>query len=543
MKLRPAAALLFALASGPALAVDLHTPGEPLHIDITSTTIGGWHLPNGNRTSCDDDYGEAHERLNVNASYGHWVAGVRLDGSVFFNVPQPRDADTTTGRLPCYAVELDTRYKNALTPEKVWVGYNGRNFELTLGDSYVQFGRGLTLALRKTDQLGLDTSNRGVRLKLDVDRVSAIAVAGFTNINNLDEATGRRALDPNDFVAGAQVLNQLVEGVRVGADAVMLAFKEPPSSPAGAAAYQERWFSGGPIIDAPRLTGWLGLYLEGVLQHRVTADGKTADGFGLYGTATARLGPVTLLFEGKAYGNLQVMQPRFDAIEFQPVQYALDPTAERVLQVLEHPQRNIYGGRVRADWGLSQALNLYVNYGLFRDAEGYQAPDTGDLAAGTVHDPYAGAEVRLGSKVRLTAEAGWRWVMLPGFGPTVRGDGHFDVLGAFELPWASSIEVHATHLERSKVLPFSNEQWRQGTLAISFRKRPWFAVSGILDYTTEAGQPQVWYPGGTAEFDFTESSNIRIFAGASRGGLRCVSGVCRVFPPFQGVKGTLTLRF
>ncbi|MBK7861871.1 MAG: hypothetical protein IPJ65_25300 [Archangiaceae bacterium] len=150
-----------------------------------------------------------------------------------------------------------------------------------------------------------------------------------------------------------------------------------------------------------------------------------------------------------------------------------------------------------------------------------------------MHDPYAGAEVRLGSKVRLTAEAGWRWVMLPGFGPTVRGDGSLlTCLGAFELPWASSIEVHATHLERSKVLPFSNEQWRQGTLAISFRKRPWFAVSGILDYTTEAGQPQVWYPGHRR---VRTSPSRRTFASSpARLAAACASrGCASSFRPFM----------
>jgi len=44
-------------------------------------------------------------------------------------------------------------------------------------------------------------------------------------------------------------------------------------------------------------------------------------------------------------------------------------------------------------------------------------------------------------------------------------------------------------------------------------------------------------------WDITSSSSLRLFAGSARGGLRCVSGVCRVFPPFEGVKLTATLRF
>jgi hypothetical protein len=39
------------------------------------------------------------------------------------------------------------------------------------------------------------------------------------------------------------------------------------------------------------------------------------------------------------------------------------------------------------------------------------------------------------------------------------------------------------------------------------------------------------------------SSNLRLFVGEARGGLKCVSGVCRLFPPFQGVKLTATVRF
>ena len=68
-------------------------------------------------------------------------------------------------------------------------------------------------------------------------------------------------------------------------------------------------------------------------------------------------------------------------------------------------------------------------------------------------------------------------------------------------------------------------------------------MAGILDYTTEPAQPKDYFPGGVLDFSPTPSSTIRLFAGASRGGLKCVSGVCRVFPPFEGVKLTATVRF
>ena len=36
---------------------------------------------------------------------------------------------------------------------------------------------------------------------------------------------------------------------------------------------------------------------------------------------------------------------------------------------------------------------------------------------------------------------------------------------------------------------------------------------------------------------------VNLFVGERRGGLRCVSGVCRIFPPFSGAKSELVSRF
>ncbi len=51
-------------------------------------------------------------------------------------------------------------------------------------------------------------------------------------------------------------------------------------------------------------------------------------------------------------------------------------------------------------------ITVYVNDGLFRDAEGYQDPNTFDLKAGTIHDPYAGIEARAWA----LPHAGRRWL-------------------------------------------------------------------------------------------------------------------------------------
>jgi hypothetical protein len=537
-----AAQLVVLLAASTAAAVEIPAGETPVVLDVTTTTIGAWHGDNHNQTSCDDFYAEGLERLTAVATRGPWALGVRLDGSLYAPTPQVHLATATSPS--CNQVDLRSRFVPTVIPERVWASYTGRQLEVTLGDSYVSFGRGLALSLRKNDELATDTALRGARLRLSTDRFAGLLVAGVTNIGNIDEATGRYAADPLDAVVGAQVDGKVVDGVKLGAHAVGLAFHDPVSTrvaPGQDGTWKERWLNVGPTFDAPRLTPWLGVYLEGLWQRRMPITGAAKSGFGGYGAVTMHLGDVTVLFEGKAYGDLAVMQPHFDAIEFQPVQYSAPPTLERVLQPLEHAQRNIYGGRVRLDWALNRDLGLFLADGLFRDAEGYLDPDSLILRAGTIYDPTAGVDARVAG-FRFLAEAGWRFVFLPQREGAVRSDGHFELTVEKELGGPRSAELHVIDWERLKVLPFSDERWREGTAQVGFRWRPVQVFAG-LDYTTEAGQPQTLYPNLTAQWDITRGTNLRVFVGSTRGGLRCVSGICRVFPPFEGAKLTFTARF
>ncbi|GEM_PF-1947080 len=512
-------------------------------VDATTTTIGAWHTGNNNRTSCDDNYGELLERLNVNGSHGNWVAGARLDASAYAN--RPRNSMVSGLPRPCLEVELNHRFENTLLPEKLWLSWSNGLFEFTAGDSYVSFGRGLALSLRKTDELGLDNTQRGLRAKINTDRFTGTLVAGFTNIGNLDESSGRTENDPNDLLVAGQADVRLFNGVRLGGHVVSFMFRQPVSSsvtPGIDRAFQERWLNVGPTFDAPRLTRWLGLYLEGIGQFRRNIDGTLHSGFGFYGNSTIHLAPFTILLEGKAYGDLAVVQPRFESPEFQPVQYTAPPTVERLLQEIEHPQANVFGGRVKVDYSINNNLAVFVNGGVFKDDEGFLDPDTVDIKPGTIIDPYLGLDARFGL-VRVQATGGWRTVYIPQYASPIRSDGHLDISAVVGFGRGHSIEFHWLHLERKKVLPFTQDAWREGTLQLGYRLRPWFGVSGILDYTTEAGMPNEWYPGGTAEVNLTEASSIRLFVGSSRGGLKCVSGVCRIFPPFSGAKATVALRF
>ncbi|MFH0900918.1 MAG: hypothetical protein V2A73_09845, partial [Pseudomonadota bacterium] len=350
-------------------------------VDVTSTTSTAWHTNNEDGNDKNDNYAELLERLNVTGSYESFTVAVRLDTATFL-----KDDGV-----------FDDRY----TPEKLWGSYVGRHFELQLGDAYVSFGRGLALSLRKVDELGVDTTVRGAKLLVHSGPVDATAVAGYLNIQNLDEISGNSVDDPLDLVGGAS-FQLKIGSVQFGGHGAMVAFHESLEKPLwggqpGGESYGDRYLHAGPTVSIARLPvgKWgidaLGLYLEGVTQLRwvfepTEKEHVFSEGYGTYGSATVYAGRATVLLEAKAYGDLEVVKPPRLGNEFEQVAYSNLPTVERIAQEIVHPQRDIVGGRARFDWAFSPALLAFASYGLFRDYEDYGFVDM-TVDSSTIHDP------------------------------------------------------------------------------------------------------------------------------------------------------------
>lgn len=510
-----------ALVRATAHAGELELLERTLRFDITSTTITGY------RTE-PDERGEILERFNVAAGLGKWSARLRFDSSTFLGETAP----------------LDDRY----TLEKIAIDWTHRDVVVTVGDSYISFGRGLALSLRKVDELGVDTTLQGAKLLVHGDRFGGTVGVGVANIQNVDETTGKSVDDPYDVVAGAEGHVRLGDAVTAGLHGAAVAFHESqslvPTDP-----YEDRVVHAGATLDGTRATERFGFYVEGIAQLRQgPSAGDDTRGIGIYSTATVRMDDdLVLLVEGKAYGNLVPLHPELDQPEFDALAYNQPPTAERVTQILENPQRDIAGARLRADWTISNQLLAYANYGVFRDWHGYDDPEhVGQTNPGTIHDPYVGFEARWNeARSWVIGTTGWRGVVLAGSHLRVREDLHLDLDVAQALNRCWSVTFHAIHVERHKhESPILDRRFREGTLLAGVRLvKPALAVALGYDYTTEPTQPKRDYWNGNLEWNITPSSSLRLVVGSTRGGLKCVSGVCRVVPQFEGAKLTATLRY
>ena len=93
-----------------------------------------------------------------------------------------------------------------------------------------------------------------------------------------------------------------------------------------------------------------------------------------------------------------------------------------------------------------------------------------------------------------------------------------------------------------RVTAIGPEYWRQGEHYTALKVAPKWVFSQGIEYTTQLGFP-TYYFNGSVLYRFTSESNLSVFVGQQRGGLKCVSGICRVFPAYSGARVELTVRF
>jgi hypothetical protein len=204
-------------ASEAAHAVDLpKLGGKPLTLDISNTTELLYHFDNRNDTGgpnrqtlrpnnwIDDNYVEWLNRLYVRSHFWKLSFGLRLDSAVYGRTLSRQNIQdlivAELGRTDLalensFAREVHSRYTNLIYPAKLWLRFRHKRFEATLGDFYAHIGRGLVFSVRKLDEVGIDTTVRGLKLKLKTKlgsvRFTGTAFAGQLNPIRVDKATGR----------------------------------------------------------------------------------------------------------------------------------------------------------------------------------------------------------------------------------------------------------------------------------------------------------------------------------------------------------------
>ena len=84
--------------------------------------------------------------------------------------------------------------------------------------------------------------------------------------------------------------------------------------------------------------------------------------------------------------------------------------------------------------------------------------------------------------------------------------------------------------------------WFEGQHLTGVDFAPYLSAAFGAEYSTNPAVPDTYFNGQVA-YKITQSSSVSGFVGQRRGALRCVGGVCRIYPAFEGARIDATVRF
>ncbi len=519
----------------------------------------------------------------------------------------PEDANSFVENTTETSRELATRYTSWLYPSKYYMGYTSRYLDVTAGDFSAQFGRGLVLSVRQQDALASDTTVRGGRLtgrfRVDSTRFKLTVLGGTMNPLRVDEASGRylgvtssvtrgiagiteagmppaqaspfdAAATPTyspDRLAGAQIeggTDDLLVGVQgslLGRTLLDGPSGMPmPLSP-GVVRSADTVRTGSVSLSAPNLGGHGALYVEAALQglsypaQVAASSGLPAAGHAIYASLSGQFAPVTVTAEFKDYRRFFPLLANVDlahAPEFSAVQYSAPPTTEALWVDTEYEGFNtcVTGGRMRADFELSRQTSVFGwvgRYSSWAESVSNEGCDANTQSEDRVWDVATG--LQMSSKDHRSHS-------------TVTSGVRFDDAARL-LTDASGAQTHIFY--REEYVRHDLVQWLGGPFTAKLqgyaRRRyftqeglatPWMEIQELLaveydgkltvgtgfDYTGDPQFPPTYF-NGLVHYNLSSSSSLSFFAGQRRGGLLCVSGVCRVYAPFEGARLDATVRF
>lgn len=462
-------------------------------------------LPRPGEEGVPEGYSRIINQLELTLSRGLFLAGARFDSRAAFG-PAHVDFDLA----------------------KRFIQYATASVQARAGDFYTALGRGLVFSLTKVfEEEGLDyvidTTVDGGRVNVSSGRFAGEAFGGW--IERPEDRRGR------DKVLGASFGWKPFRWGTIRVQGISAAL-EP-----GSVFANRRVDSGSVSVEAPELWGAASVYGEFSLIRRQSYEtAGPIDGHGLYLASKLRAGRVSLLLEMKDYRRLNFEYSRPPLLESEELdivadQFDLDAT-------------DITGYSARLDYyaPASQTLLYAKVLAIEDDPSDHHLYGAYDRDIGHV---LAGVEKKFAGGGYLNGLLGWRWEddTSVAFVSTDGRTFHDQLNLSWPAGGGFSLEADWKHkVFESPVYPYSEIR-----ASLSLHRSPRWVASILYERSTEppiiflTGRANYW--AGQLEVRLSGGHALRLFVGSTKGSVKCAGGVCRLFPPFEGVRLEAFLRF
>jgi len=496
-------------------------------------------------------------------------------------------------------IELSNRFIAWMYPSKYYLTYSSPVLEATLGDASAQLGRGIVLSVRKRDELGSDTTIRGARVSVSTRgplRLKLTALGGELNPLRIDEASGRYLGVPASHDALSSISEAGMPRAirtdfapltgdcqtsatcgyapdRIAAGQVELAGERWKLGTQGSALFRatplsedlvrsaERILTLSQSVEFARLLPELSVYGEVAFQQLSHhADAPRADpGYGVYASASYTPRDVALTLEGRHYRRLFPLSANVKlarAREFSSLSYNQVPTTELEDNDTEYEGMNtcVSGARLRGDFSLRRgvrALGSAAHYLTYAESGSNEACRIATEQLNRVYDVSSGfaldssdrqrhLEVVLGGRI----DSAERELQLAHGSRSHLFYSEAYLRHQLELPITSDFSFSLTgrHRRRAQAEGGPGTPWSEGEEVFGVDWADHSSLGLGAEYDTRPGVPHRYFNVEVSHRP-TPSTRVALFAGQRRGALRCVGGICRLYPPFEGVRLDLALRF
>jgi thiol-disulfide isomerase/thioredoxin len=463
--------------------------------------------------------------------------------------------------------EGDLRAEKITLKAKYW----GQN--ITAGDYHVTQGKGLALSLNKQDDLGIDTTLRGLKLDLNYDDFIELNMfGGFVNNTNLDtnEKTNTIFEDKNDIITGASLkfnINNLILNAHYNQIMFDEAdFKESYPKPNN---YEQQ------IIETLGFgVSFNNLFskLSGSVEVNFLDDNfyedeyKVKDAYAYYGDLTFLHNNLSITQEFKMYKDFQLgfhsdfeSNNRFfapdpntpdigtrsdiDVVGKDNVYYNSLPALERLNERATDTNEDTFGTRTKIKYKLSDHIKLYANY-LYSV---YTHDEHDDVL---LHHIYGGTEYSFNkSKSKVDFSLSYRHEKDTEYDKDPSGKTYYTYYGFnfdsnLYINSILSFTLKSFYRKTTKLLTgykttknYDDAEANFGVILIND-----IYLSYYLARFTEK-KDKSYYQAFEVKYQFLTDSFIKLFYGEIKGGKKCLGGVCKNYPDFKGLKAEFVIGF
>lgn len=475
--------------------------------------------------------------------------------------------------------------------EKISLSYAYKNQSLTAGDFYITQGKGIALSLNKEDELGIDTTLQGGILNYNIKNIfDGNLFGGRVNNTNLDSVFNEIYDDKNDIILGTTLNITPVKIFKSGLHFNNIMFNEPEFNetyPKPANFEQQTMQIVGGYLSVNKVFDLFDAYFEYDYlnnnfydKNAVITDSTTNEtykyfdnhlvdnGYAVYGSLNVFIKKLNILSEFKKYKNFQIgiksdLPSNYKKLEhnnsdefkreltgYDSVFYNNLPTLERTGEKVYDAGTNVYGIRTKATYKISENIKPYLNY-LYNNSN-YK--DSGDnyLKVGTykniiAHHIYFGSEFYFNElKNKIDASFSYRneGDYYGYYGINLDANIFINSLFSFELKSYYYLARHEYETEKNNETVKKTDNYQDSESNVSLILFNDLYLSYLFNrYTSGIKNTQDHYHAFELKYKYLSDSFIKLFYGEIRGGLKCIGGVCKDYPPFKGFKTEFVLNF